>query len=92
MKLLLDLQNTRKQMPFPLFKINYEAQEEHALYAEDTANLEQLEKSLDPRVIHYCVTLRAHKAKCQICAWPRFYPRWRRFCQFCTKFFKKRIF
>jgi len=79
-------------MAFFLVRPSFEIQDEHILYEDDMKNLNQLEESLDPRIIHYCQILKAHKKKCPICSWPRFYPIWRRLCRSCIKIFQRKIF
>jgi len=79
-------------MAFPLFKITGRVQQDHILYGEDAMNLGDLGNSLDPRVVHYCKILEAHKKECPICSWPRFYPKWRKFCQLCIRVFKRKVF
>jgi len=61
-------------MASPFFKIKQSVQEQHTLLRDDVAQLTELVQSLDPRVIHYCKLLKAHKQLCPICSWPRLYP------------------
>lgn len=79
-------------MAFFMLKPSADVQDEHILYEDDMRNLEFLEQVLDPRVVHYCEILRAHKRICPICSWPRMYPIWRRLCQVCTKIFRRKVF
>lgn len=60
-------------MVLPFFKIKSKVQEEHTLFRDDVIYLSELEKNRDPRVMHYCKALKAHKKVCPICSWPRAY-------------------
>ena len=83
---------SRTQMANPFFRIKRDAQEDHALYGGDIRQLIQLEKSQDPRVVHYCSILRYHKKRCPICSWPRAYPFFRYLFRGLRKFFMRKVF
>lgn len=61
-------------MASPFGKISSKIQNKHCLVRNDVAQLAALSKNSDPRVIHYCTILRAHRRECPICSWPRLYP------------------
>ena len=67
-------------------------QDKHCLVRNDVAQLEELSRSRDPRVIFHCTILRAHKRECPLCSWPRLYPFVRKIKRFVRVITSRKVF